>query len=88
MLLRQHSIIDQLKEISELNISGESGSTMNNKKLKKLRTFVHPDLGKTVFEQHVKNFPNSKRMHILSDFSSKKIAVGYFGCHLPTATES
>ena len=45
------------------------------------RVFIHPSLGKVLFEQHVKNFEGGKRMHIIADFTGKKIAMGYSGTH-------
>jgi len=76
--------IEELKLNSELTISGESISTMKNPKYSRQREFIHPILGKELFEQHVKNFPDSKRMHILADYTGNKVTIGYFGSHLPT----
>ncbi len=73
-----------LKNESHLDISGESKQTMANSKYARQRKFKHPDLGEKTFEQHVKNFNGGKRMHILPDFNSKNIAIGYFGNHLQT----
>jgi len=76
--------IKDLKLKSELTISGESSATLENGKYARQREFKHPTLGKILFEKHVKNFPNAKRMHILADFNNNKVAIGYFGSHLPT----
>jgi hypothetical protein len=58
---------------------------MGNQKYARQREFKHPILGKMLFEQHVKNFPDAKRMHIVADYNSNKVSIGYFGSHLPTA---
>tara|TARA_B110000211_G_C14092071_1_gene559736 strand:+ start:8718 stop:9677 length:960 start_codon:yes stop_codon:yes gene_type:complete len=76
--------LDDLKLGLDLSISGESKTTMERAKYARQREFEHPDLGKVIFEQHVKNFEGGKRMHILADFTCKKISIGYFGSHLPT----
>lgn len=76
--------LDDFKLGLDLSISGESKATMERPKYARQREFEHPDLGKVIFEQHVKNFEGGKRMHILADFTSKKVAIGYFGSHLPT----
>lgn len=76
--------IEELKSNSKLTISGESIPTMENRKYARQREFKHPTLGKKLFEQHVKNFPDAKRMHILADYIGNKVSIGYFGCHLPT----
>lgn len=76
--------IEDLKLNSELTISGESSATLENRKYARQREFIHPTLGKRLFEKHIKNFPNAKRMHILADFNSNKVSIGYFGNHLPT----
>jgi hypothetical protein len=76
--------IEDLMLNSELSISGESNATLKNGKYARQREFIHPTLGKRLFEKHVKNFPNAKRMHILADFNNNKVSIGYFGRHLPT----
>lgn len=76
--------IEELKLNSELTITGESGPTLENRKYARQREFIHPTLGKTLFEQHIKNFPDAKRMHILADYTGNKVSIGYFGNHLPT----
>ncbi|MCF6345245.1 MAG: hypothetical protein L3J00_02105 [Thiomicrorhabdus sp.] len=76
--------IEDLKLNSELSISGESSATLENGKYARQREFIHPTLGKRLFEKHVKNFSNAKRMHILADFNKNKVSIGYFGRHLPT----
>jgi len=79
--------LSELNEITGLSISGESSQTMDNKKLARLRRFRHPELGNQIFEEHVKNFMNYKRMHILIDYEANKICIGYFGNHLKTSSE-
>lgn len=84
------SISENLSDLagnSELNISGESETTMSNKTLVRLRTFKHPLLGRKVFEIHIKNFIGGKRMHILPDYELKKVCVGYFGNHIKTSSD-
>ncbi|WP_298940169.1 hypothetical protein [uncultured Psychromonas sp.] len=76
--------LEELKLGLDLSISGESKTTMERPKYARQREFEHPDLGNIMFEQHVKNFESGKRMHIFVDFTSKKVAIGYFGSHLPT----
>ncbi|MFA0398588.1 hypothetical protein CWO01_02890 [Vibrio splendidus] len=79
--------ITELATNANLRISGESAPTMDNNKLKRLRRFKHPTLGNQIFEDHVKNFPNSKRMHIISDYINNTVCIGYFGNHLKTSSE-
>jgi hypothetical protein len=76
--------IEDLKLNSELTISGESSATLENGKYARQREFIHPTLGKRLFEKHIKNIPNAKRMYILADFNNNKVSIGYFGRHLPT----
>lgn len=76
--------LEELILNSGLTISGESTLTMENRKYARQREFIHPILGKTLFEQHVKNFPDAKRMHILADYTHNTVSIGYFGSHLPT----
>jgi len=75
---------EELKRISGLDISKESRETMQCKKHSRKRYFIHPELGKVLFESHIKNFSNGKRMHILADYKEKTIAIGFFGLHLST----
>jgi len=79
--------LDDLVAYSELTITGESTKTMENKKYARRREFKHPTLGVVSFEEHVKNFPGAKRMHILPDYENNSICIGYFGRHLPTDTD-
>jgi len=74
---------EELVEKTGLDITGESTSVMNNRKLSRQREFNHPKLGKQSFYTHVKNFPDNKRMHILPDYQKRIICIGYFGRHLP-----
>ena len=74
----------ELIKLSELDISMESKETMDRNKFKRRRTFNHPTLGISLFEAHVKNFFNAKRMHILPEYDKNTICIGYFGRHLPT----
>lgn len=79
----------ELSVNSGLTITGESDSTMLNRRLKRIRTFKHPDpqLGSKIFEVHVKNFCDGKRMHIFEDYGLNKVCIGYFGNHLKTSGE-
>ncbi len=70
-------------ENSGLNISGESQTTKNNRKLIKHRNFKLPNGNFETFDLHVKNFPGGQRLYFLPDFKSKKVYIGYFGKHLP-----
>jgi len=76
--------MESLRFNSQLTISGESTETMNRRKYSRQRCFIHPDVGETLFEQHVKNFPDGKRMHFLADFQQQTVSIGYFGHHLST----
>lgn len=78
------SNIQELSNNSSLTISGESKSTMEDRSLLRMRRFKHPLLGDQIFEPHIKNFTNGKRMHILADYESNTICIGYFGRHLKT----
>jgi hypothetical protein len=83
-------ISNNLEELilnSELTISGESNPTMEYPKYARQREFIHPILGRMLFEQHVKNFPNAKRMHILANYADNTVSIGYFGNHLPTVND-
>ena len=79
--------LEDLAQHSELRISGESTETMSSRRLARLRNFKHPILGVTPFEDHVKNFPEAKRMHIFCNYEEKKVCIGYFGRHLKTISE-
>lgn len=78
--------LDDLIKNSGLDISGESPETMKATKHARKRLFKHPSLGQILFEDHVKNFPDNKRMHIFSDYENSTICIGYFGRHLSTVT--
>jgi len=83
------SDLEELKLHSGLTFSGESKQTMARDKYARQRCFKHPVSGnRALFEQHLKNFPDAKRMHFLADFSNKTICIGYFGPHLPTTNFS
>lgn len=79
--------LEELAKNTELDISGESGATMEVKKFARKRRFSHPIFETASFEAHVKNFPDAKRMHIFPDYSARKICIGYFGNHLPTKSD-
>lgn len=79
--------LGELSHNTELDISGESGVTMGNRKFARRRRFSHPTLETASFEAHVKNFPDARRMHILPDYAGRKICIGYFGKHLPTMSD-
>jgi len=76
--------LEELCEISGLTISPESAETMSNRKYARQREFKNPEGEVVCCEVHVKNFLSGKRMHILVDYSSHVVNVGYFGNHLPT----
>lgn len=78
--------LQELERASSLTITDESKSTMADRSLSRLRQFKHPTLGDTIFEPHIKNFVNGKRMHILADYHNKTICIGYFGNHLKTSS--
>lgn len=70
---------------TNLDISDESDSVKQNKKLRRYREFTIPIGGKKFFGLHIKNFPGAYRLHILPDYEGSKVYIGYFGKHLPTA---
>lgn len=76
----------ELATNSKLRISGESAETMACRRLIRLRRFKHPDSGFEIFEDHIKNFQNGKRMHIIADYVNNKVCIGYFGTHLKTSS--
>lgn len=76
----------ELATNSGLTITGESEPTMSNRLLKRLRSFKHPDGNVKVFEDHIKNFSDSRRMHLLADYSNNTICIGYFGPHIKTSS--
>lgn len=78
--------VTELASNTGLSISGESESTMSSKLLTRLRSFKHPDGDVRVFEEHIKNFSDSRRMHILADYPSNNICIGYFGPHIKTSS--
>lgn len=80
--------MQDLSNNSNLEMSNESKLTMSDRNLVRLRRFKHPLLGYEIFECHVKNFTNGKRMYILANYVDKTICVGYFGNHLKTATST
>lgn len=80
--------MQDLSDNSSLEMSNESKLTMSDKNLVRLRRFKHPLLGNEIFQCHVKNFTNGKRMYILANYVDKTICVGYFGNHLKTATST
>ncbi len=69
-----------------LDISDESRSTSTNPKFRRQRMFDHPELGRSYFGLHVKNFRDAKRLYFLPDFDNKRVCVGYFGNHLGTTS--
>ena len=84
LAIKQSNCLEDLIENSELNMSFESVETMKCAKHARKRWFKHPFLGDSLFELHVKNFQNGKRMHIFADYHSKTVSIGYFGLHLST----
>lgn len=76
--------LNELKNLTTLDITPESSSVDNEPKLKRHRMFQIPDVGRTYFTLHVKNFPAAIRLHLYPDYDNNKIYIGYFGKHLPT----
>ncbi|MDX2248970.1 MAG: hypothetical protein SF052_19440 [Bacteroidia bacterium] len=74
-----------LKAETQLTISDESDTVKNNPRLSNLRTFVVGS-EKQFFGFHIKNFSGAFRLHFYPNPSEKKMYIGYFGKHLPTAT--
>lgn len=75
---------DELKGNTGLDFSYESNTVQNNPKLKRFRMITLPDGRTEFFGLHIKNFPDTMRLHFLPDYKAKKIYIGYFGKHLPT----
>ncbi|MFB6455888.1 hypothetical protein ACE38W_11510 [Chitinophaga sp. Hz27] len=71
-------------KVHGLEISGESDTTMNNKKCKRERTFALPDGQHVVFELHAKISTAALRIHIYPDEKTTTLYVGYVGKHLST----
>lgn len=68
----------------DLEVSGESQETLNNKKYRKQRTFICPDGKERLFDQHIKLRSCNWRIHFFVDYQSKIVIIGYIGEHLPT----
>lgn len=80
--------LNELIEKTGLDISDESVSTRQNPKYIRQRMFIHPNLGRTYFGLHVKNFRDAKRLYFLPDFGPQRtICIGYFGNHLGTTSD-
>ena len=62
-------------------VSGESSTLLNNRKLKAEREFWLPTGKKEVFQNHIK-LNKGFRLHFFPDHHSKKIFIGYIGPHL------
>lgn len=69
------------RPLKKLDTSGESNTTNNNSKRRRLRNFNYN--GKVIyFEKHIKNLPSGYRIHYLEE--PEKLVIGYIGPHLDT----
>ncbi len=75
----RHNVLRTLGLSNE--VSGESRTVLNSRKLKAEREFWLPTGKKEVFQNHVK-LNKGFRLHFFPDHHSKKIFVGYIGPHL------
>ena len=64
-------------------VSGESTTLLNNRKLREEREFWLPTGKKEVFQNHIK-LNKGFRLHFFTDPYAKKIFIGYIGPHLRT----
>ena len=62
-------------------VSGESSSVLDNRRLKAEREFWLPTGRKEIFQNHVK-LSKGFRLHFFPDHHSKTIFIGYIGPHL------
>lgn len=66
-------------------ISEESSKTLGNEKYRKEREIVVPNMGKKLFEWHIK-IGNQTRIHYFIDTINSKIYIGHCGKHLGTSS--
>lgn len=74
---------EDANEKTNLRISTESDSTLN--KFGSLRRFNIPELGRQLFDLHIKT--GNLRFHFYPHNDSKKIYVGYIGKHLRISSQ-
>jgi hypothetical protein len=65
--------------------TGESISVHNNRELRDLRVFRMLSGQWQMFEHHMKNNSENKRIHYLADHARRRLCIAYVGDHLPTA---
>lgn len=75
----RHDVLQDLGLNHE--VSGESRSILNNRRLRAEREFWLPTGEKEVFQNHVK-LNKGFRLHFFPDHHSKTIYIGYIGPHL------
>jgi hypothetical protein len=76
--------LTSIQKSTELRITDESDTVKQNPYLRRPRVFA-VNGKKEFFGYHIKNFSGAMRLHFFSVREEKKIYVGYFGKHLPTA---
>jgi hypothetical protein len=64
------------------DVSGESASTLQNKKTRAMREFWLPTGNKVCFSEHAK-LPGGVRLHFYPDTETRQLYIGYLGPHLP-----
>jgi hypothetical protein len=65
--------------------SGESRSVHGDPRLREMRVFQMVSGERRMFEHHMKNNGENKRIHYFADDLRKKVCIAYVGEHLPTA---
>jgi hypothetical protein len=65
--------------------TGESLSVHDDPKLRAMRVFRMVSGKMAMFEHHMKNNAENKRIHYFADNVRRKVCIAYLGDHLPTA---
>ena len=65
--------------------TAESASVHKNPQLRAMRVFRMVSGKNEMFEHHMKNNAEKKRIHYFVDTVRRKVCIGYIGDHLPTA---
>ncbi len=65
--------------------TGESNSVHQDPRLRELRVFRMVSGQPRMFEHHMKNNAENKRIHYFADDARRKVCIAYLGDHLPTA---
>jgi hypothetical protein len=65
--------------------TGESNSVHQDPRLCELRVLRMVSGQSRMFEHHMKNNAENKRIHYFADDARRKMCIAYLGDHLPTA---